>query len=158
MPEVSRYDIDVELSKAIPRGACTRLAEHRNVKLNNVTKYYNPHDLDYQSVFSKALLELQVIARVAPLWARNIVGVFNRFGVEWCGVPQSAQPGGVLQEIISTAAKLLDPNTPEVDRMTLALKLHADAGIVVDGLRFADREDAVDDEPMNRPVVNARAR
>jgi hypothetical protein len=33
------------------------------------------------------------------------------------------------------------------------MKLHADAGVVIDGLRYEDSEDAGDGEP----IVNARA-
>jgi hypothetical protein len=156
MPDASRFDVDSELYKAIARGGPSRLAEHRSVKLNNVTKYYDPHNAEYQSTFSRSLLELQVIARVSPQWARNIVGVFNRYLAEWCGPQPQPQSGGVLQDIIQTAAKLLDPRTPETERMSLAMKLHADAGAVVDGLRFEDREDAADESPLSKPLASAR--
>lgn len=116
-----RFDIDSALYNAIPRGALTKLAQHRAVSVEVISRDYIPHNTEYQSKFSRALVELEVIGRVCPAWARNILGVFNRFGVEWCGVPQSAQSGGVLQDIIQTAAKLLDPSTPETERMSLAV-------------------------------------
>jgi hypothetical protein len=151
-----RFEIDSALYTAIPRGGLTRLAEHRDVSVELISRDYIPHNTDYQSKFSRALVELEVIARVCPSWARNILGVFNRFGVQWAGMPESEQAGGVLQDIISTAAKLLDPKTPDVERMRLAMRLHADAGKVVDGLRFEDREDPADETPMSKPLVNAR--
>lgn len=135
-----RFDIDSALYDAIPRGALTKLAGHRGVSIEAISRDYVPHNTDYQSKFSRALVELEVVSRVCPAWARNILGVFNRFGVQWAGMPESPETRDALQEIILTAAKLLDPRTPEVERMTLAMKLHASAGAVVDGLRSEEVE------------------
>jgi hypothetical protein len=157
MPDATRFEVDTALHNAIARGGVAKLAEHRGVKHNNVAKYYNPHDEEYQSIFSKALLELQVISRVCPQWARSVLQVFNSYGAKWCGESKPKQSGGVLQDIIQTAAKLLDPDTPISDRMALAMKLHADAGKVVDGLRCDGLDDADEENPMRKAAVKTNA-
>jgi hypothetical protein len=143
-PEVTRYEIDTELYKAAPRGAYTRLAEFRGIKVNNVSKYYDPHDEEYQSVFSKALLELQIVSRVCPEWARSVLTVFNTFGAKWCGgINRDTQKfNSGMESIVMLAARLQNPETAEVEMMPLALELQRRVNAIVDGLRFEDREDA----------------
>lgn len=145
MPD--RYDIDSVLYNAIPRGALTRLAEHRGVSVETVSRDYVPHNTDYQSKFSRALMELAVISGVAPQWARNIVAVFNRFGAEWCGpVEVSAEVGTVLEKVAALAMRLQNPRTPQAEKLPLALELKGEVQKVVDGLMFDGIEDSPDVE------------
>ena len=144
-PQDARYQVDRELHNAIPYGALSRLAEHRGVSVESVARYYNPHNPEYQSIFSKALLELRVIKRVSPDWARGIVKVFNRFDAAWCEPSERPQVNTDLETVSTLAAKLSNPLTPDRDRMPLALELQRRANAIVAGLQFEDREDSPED-------------
>jgi hypothetical protein len=141
-----RYTIDEALYEAVPRGGYTKLAELRGVKLQTISKYYDPHNPERQSVFSKALLELKTISRACPEWAGSILKVFNRFGAEWCGSERPTREfNSDVESIVTIAAKLQNPQTPDVDKMPLALELQRRANMIVSGLQFEDREDAVEE-------------
>lgn len=149
--EELRRRVDEALYGAVPYRSYTRLADFRNVDVTNVAKYHDPNNLKYQSVFSKALLELHTIARpeVSPEWAQNILKVVNTFGVQWCGGPRLAG----MTDVVSLAARVFDPETPYQNRLPLALRLQDEVNKMVDGLRYEDLDDTA---AMNRPVVGAR--
>lgn len=143
MPTDGRYEVEQELYRAVPYGAYSKLADHRNVAVKNISKYYDPHNTDYQSDFSRALLELKTIAQVCPAWAQNILKVFNRLCAEWTGA--GCSPGEFntdVESIVTLAAKLQNPRTPDAEKMPLALELQRRANMIVSGLQFEDREDS----------------
>lgn len=142
-----RFTVDLELHKAIPRGAVTRLAEFRGIAPKNVAKYYDPHNEDYQSPFSRALLELKTIAQVAPDWASNIVGVITRFSSEWAGLKaMSAETHNGVETIIGLAAKVQNPETKHADRYRLVVQLEREVRKLREGLEYQDLDGAEGDE------------
>lgn len=138
----TRREIEEALYEAVPHGAYKAVADERNVARQNVSKYYDYKSGEYQSVFSKALLELQFISRVCPAWGRAILRVVNYFGVRWCGVPKASG----MTDVVTLTAKVFDPATPHADRLPLALKLQDEVNKMVDGLRF----DGIEDSPPTR--------
>lgn len=144
MSKADRYEIDLALWNAVPHGAYTKLADLRGVKVNNISKYYDPHNLDYQSAFSRAILELKTVSQACPEWGRAILQVVNDYGVQFCGTGDVRAVGGVIEDVITLAAKLQNPATPVSDRMPLALDLQRKVAAVVSGLQFDDEEDAGD--------------
>jgi len=138
-PEELRRRVDVALYEAVPYGDYSKLARFRNVDVTSVSKYHDPNNLQYQSIFSRGLVELHTIARpeVSPEWARNVLRVVNTFGVEWCGVPKASG----MTDVVSLAARVFDPDTPYQDRLPLALRLQGEVNRMVDGLRFEDPDD-----------------
>jgi hypothetical protein len=137
-PEELRRRVDIALYEAVPYRAYTRLSGFRNIDVTNVSKYHDPNNLKYQSVFSKGLLELHTIARpeVSPEWAQNILKVVNVFGVQWCGVPRVSG----MTDVVSLTARVFDPETPDTERLPLALRLQDEVNKVIDGLRFENLE------------------
>lgn len=135
--------IDREIHNAVPYGAISKLARFRNVAVQSIAKYYDPNCEQYRNVFAEALSELRVIARnVSPHWAASILGVFNRFGSEWCGNAVPLGECNVLEEIIVTAAKLNNPATPFAERPALTARLKRLADAVESGQRFEAAEPA----------------